>query len=106
MINNTFKKGWKGGRKVSRREREKGSKAKPTVGLHMGHTQHRLVKQCEKDMISPACHQRTFCKHSEGKAGEMVFPLCRATMATEASEGKAGALVLPLCRSTVETEAS
>lgn len=96
------------GREEGKQEgKRKGKQSKAHCGPpHGPHSASPGKTQCEKDMTSLACHQRTFCKHSEGKAGAMVIPLCRSTVETEASEGKAGTMVLPLCRATVETDAS
>ena len=96
------------GREEGKQEaKRRGKQSKTHCGPpHGPHLASPGETQCEEDTTSPACHQRTFCKHSEGRPGAMVLPLCRATVETEASEGKAGAVVLPLCGSTVETEAS
>ena len=96
------------GREEGKQEaKRRGKQSKTHCGPpHGPHLASPCETQCEEDTTSPACHQRTFCKHSEGRPGAMVLPLCRATVETEASEGKAGAVVLALCRATVETDAS
>ena len=92
------------GREEGKQEaKRRGKQSKTHCGPpHGPHLASPGETQCEEDTTSPACHQRTFCKHSEGRPGAMVLPLCRATVETEASEGKAGAVVLPLCGSTAE----
>ena len=92
-----------GKQEAKRRGKQSKTHCRPPHGPHLASSGET---QCEEDTTSPACHQRTFCKHSEGRPGAMVLPLCRATVETEASEGKAGAVVLALCRATVETDAS
>ena len=88
-----------GKQEAKRRGKQSKTHCGPPHGPHLASPGET---QCEEDTTSPACHQRTFCKHSEGRPGAMVLPLCRATVETDASEGNVGSMVLPLCGSTAE----
>ena len=88
-----------GKQEAKRRGKQSKTHCGPPHGPHLASSGET---QCEEDTTSPACHQRTFCKHSEGRPGAMVLPLCGSTVETDASEGNVGEMVLPLCGSTVE----